>query len=96
MREALRALVEGGKGDEAARWIAEFQAVVLAVHPAPAARDLLQPKAIADAGEDCARQAFVLNPNKVTAARLVPELYLESGRATLTALALEVEYGLRG
>jgi hypothetical protein len=95
-KEALAALRLAGNDAEAARWVAEFHAAATLNDGAGPLLAQLQPKAIADAGEDCARQAFLLNPSAVTAKRLVSELWLEAGRAELTALALEAEYGLRG
>jgi hypothetical protein len=92
---ALIALRMGGRSDEAARWVSQFHAAATLNDGAGPLMAQLQPKAIADAGEDCARQAFLLNPNSVTAKRLASELWLEAGRAELTALALEAEYGLR-
>src|SRR5690348_11336403 len=74
---ALVALRQSGKDDEAARWVAEFHAAATLDDGAGPLMAQLQPKAIADAGEDCARQAFLLNPNSVTAQRLASELWLE-------------------
>lgn len=92
---ALTALREAGKGDEAARWVADFVAAATLCEGIGGLVEQLQPKAIADAGEDCARQAFILNPSRVTARRLSAELKLEAGRALITDRALVAEYDLQ-